>query len=162
MVLIWAGNYTVVKLVLKEIPPLPFNAVRLAVASVVFVVASTISHRIGPARGRAQGALSKAAAVVSVDTPLTARDWLWLTGLGLVGHFAYQLCFISGLARTTVANSALIIGCSPVVIALLSGLVGHERIARTHWAGALLSVGGLYLVAVTALAWTARRSRATC
>ena len=75
------------------------------------------------------------------------RDWVTLAWLGGVGHFAYQVLFIGGLARTSVANSSLIIAVSPVVIAVASAVLRHERIGRFHWAGVLLSMAGIYLVA---------------
>jgi drug/metabolite transporter (DMT)-like permease len=54
--------------------------------------------------------------------------------------------FIGGLARTSVANSSLIIAASPAVIALGSAVVRHERIGPLHWAGAALSMAGIYVV----------------
>jgi drug/metabolite transporter (DMT)-like permease len=147
MVVIWAGNYSLVKAVIAEMPPLAFNGLRLAMASLLYGAGWALSLRLGAGTGP-RGRLGTAAAgVLSARTPLTSRDWLLLTGLGLVGHCSYQLCFINGLARTTVANSALISGCTPIAIALLSAWVGHERIARVHWMGAALSLAGIYLVA---------------
>jgi drug/metabolite transporter (DMT)-like permease len=139
MVVIWAGNYSLVKVILREVPPLPFNAVRLAVAAAVFLALIAWSRLTGSPQARPS--------IVSASSRVTGRDWLILCGLGLVGHFVYQFGFIGGLARTSVANSALIIGCSPVAIAMMTVLVGHERIGRLHWLGAALSVGGLSLVA---------------
>jgi drug/metabolite transporter (DMT)-like permease len=63
-----------------------------------------------------------------------------------VGHFIYQMAFISALGLTTVANSALISGLTPVAITLLAAAMGHERIGRWHWAGLALSIAGLYFV----------------
>lgn len=141
MVLIWAGNYSLVKAVLRDVPPLAFNAARLAVASLAFLGALALAVRVGPS------GTGGVAGVIARPARLSRRDWLALALLGFVGHFAYQLLFVGGLARTTVANSALIIGCSPVAIALVTAIVGHERIGRLHWAGAALSLSGLYLVA---------------
>jgi drug/metabolite transporter (DMT)-like permease len=134
MVLIWAGNYSLVKAVIGHIPPLAFNGLRLTVASLVFGAGWWLSAR-GPAW------------MPKSPAPLTGADWRRLVGLGVVGHFGYQVCFIEGIARTSVSNSALISGCSPVAIAILSAVVGHERIGRTHWMGAVLSLLGIYLVA---------------
>ncbi len=53
---------------------------------------------------------------------------------------------MGGLSRTSVANSSLIIGATPVLVALLSALFGLERIGRLHWLGAAFSLGGIYLV----------------
>ena len=53
---------------------------------------------------------------------------------------------MAGLARTSVANSSLMLGATPVLVALLSALLGLERIGRLHWVGAALSLTGIYLV----------------
>jgi drug/metabolite transporter (DMT)-like permease len=70
---------------------------------------------------------------------------VWLGGLGLVGHTLYQYLFVGGLARTSVANSSLLIAMTPVLIALLTAAGGHH-IKRQHWAGTALSLLGIYLV----------------
>jgi drug/metabolite transporter (DMT)-like permease len=67
-------------------------------------------------------------------------------GLAIVGHFLYQFCFIGGLARTSVANSSLILAMTPVAIAIISAIRGHERVGVWHWVGAALSVVGIYFV----------------
>jgi len=127
MVLIWGANYSVVKSAIREIPPQAFNALRMGVASAVFL-----------------------AALLATGLPRIARsDWARLAVLGTVGHFIYQVCFMGGLARTTASNSALIIGCSPVAVSIASALAGHERVPRSQWAGVLLSIFGVYLVVGT-------------
>jgi drug/metabolite transporter (DMT)-like permease len=70
---------------------------------------------------------------------MTGADWIRLFVLGLVGHVAYQLFFIGGLARTSVANSSLMLAVTPVLIAIISAVLGHERISRIHWIGAAVS-----------------------
>jgi drug/metabolite transporter (DMT)-like permease len=69
----------------------------------------------------------------------------------------YQFLFIGGLARTSVANSSLMLATTPVLIAVASALLGHERIGRMHWLGAAISTAGLYLVVGTGLALGGRR-----
>jgi len=56
------------------------------------------------------------------------------------------LCFVGAVRRTSVANGSLIIGCSPIVIAMLSALAGHERIKPVRWVGVFMALLGLYLV----------------
>jgi drug/metabolite transporter (DMT)-like permease len=58
----------------------------------------------------------------------------------------YQLCFLAGVARTSVANSSLIFGCTPVAVAILSALAGHDRLTKTRIAGAILSLAGIYAI----------------
>ncbi|MCX6537588.1 MAG: DMT family transporter [Acidobacteria bacterium] len=127
MVLIWGGNFSLVKAALAEIPHQSFNALRLCIASAIFLVA-----------------------ILAKGWPsLSRRDWFRLALLGIIGHFVYQLCFMGGLARTTASNSSLLLGCSPVAVALASALAGHENVSRVQWVGAGLSVAGIYMVVGT-------------
>ncbi len=140
--LIWGGNYALVKIGLREIPPLGFNALRLTLASILFLAMLAFA-RPGPASagGRPAGGRWFRSAR---DIPF--RDWMAILALGATGHFIYQLGFIGGLSLTTVANSSLIIGCSPVVVTALAVAAGQERVSRRYWLGAALSLAGVYLV----------------
>jgi drug/metabolite transporter (DMT)-like permease len=134
MAVIWGSNYTIVKAAFAEVPAHPFNALRMLIASTVFLGAIAIARRY------------RRRSVFYTPEPISRRDWLALAGLAIVGHFFYQLCFIGGLSRTSVANSSLILAVTPVAIAALNAVRGHERISVWHWTGALLSIGGIYLV----------------
>jgi drug/metabolite transporter (DMT)-like permease len=74
------------------------------------------------------------------------KDMLSLMALGLLGHTAYQILFIGGIALTTASHTALIFGITPVVVAILSLILGHERVSGAGWAGAALAFGGEYLI----------------
>ncbi len=134
MTVIWGSNYTIVKSAFDEMPAQPFNALRMTIASIVFLIAIGIARHY------------KRPSVFYTPEPISRRDWLALLGLALVGHVLYQLCFIGGLARTSVANSSLILAITPVAIAVINAARGHERIGTWHWLGALMSIGGVYLV----------------
>jgi drug/metabolite transporter (DMT)-like permease len=129
MVLIWGSNFSLVKVALRDFPEIPFNAMRLLIGSMVFL-----------------GVLWWNRDTERQQAPLSRTDWLQLLFLGIVGTFLYQLCFVAGVRRTSVANGSLIVGCSPIVIALLSALAGHERIKPVRWVGVFLALGGLYLI----------------
>ena len=128
MILIWGANFSIVKVALRDFPEIGFNAMRLLVGTAVYlgVIFAT------PARSRLAA--------------LTRRDWVELFFLGAVGTFLYQLCFVAAVKRTSVGNGSLIIGVSPIVIALLSAMVGHERIRPVRWLGIFVAMLGLYLV----------------
>lgn len=140
MVVIWGANYSVIKRCFDEIPPQPFNALRLAIASALFLAAIRIVRR------RARRGGDAPSGILYTPQSLTPRDRLALVGLGLVGHTAYQLFFVGGVALTSVSNGALIIGMTPVVVAIASALLGRERISRWHWIGAAISMIGIYFV----------------
>jgi len=146
MAVFWGTNYSIVKHAFLEIDPQAFNALRMALASTIFlavIVGARVRAASSPAGpGGADG-------VFYTPAKVTSRDWWGLAGLGLVGHCGYQYCFMGGLARTSVANSSLMIGATPVLVALLSALLGLERIGRLHWVGAGLSMTGIYLVVGT-------------
>ena len=128
MILIWGSNFSIVKVALSDFPEGPFNAMRLLVGTVVYL--SVIFG--GSARTRLQA--------------LTRRDWIELFLLGCVGTFLYQFCFVASVKRTSVANGSLIIGVSPIVIALMSAAAGHERIRPLRWLGIAVAGFGLYMV----------------
>ena len=129
MILIWGSNFSIVKVALRDFPEIPFNAMRMVVATVVFLAMLRVTRD----DERPRAALSRA-------------DWVQLVLLGTVGTFLYQFCFVGSVRRTSVANGSLIIGLSPIVISLMSAMVGHERIKPLRWAGVVMALLGLYFV----------------
>jgi len=140
MVLIWGVNYSVIKRAFSEIPPQPFNAIRLVIASGVFLGAIALARR------RARESAGAVSSVFFTSAPVTARDWFDLAWLGLIGHCGYQFCFVGGVNATSVSNAALIIGATPVAVAIISAVMGRERITPLHWVGVVTSIAGLYFV----------------
>lgn len=125
VVVIWGANFAIVKASLAQIPPLAFTALRFASASVLLFAVVLVR----------EGSLA------------APRGSVWkLVGLGLVGNTIYQLLFITGLARTTAANSALLIATTPVLVALVGGLLGVERVSRRVATGIALAFLGITLV----------------
>jgi drug/metabolite transporter (DMT)-like permease len=139
MVVIWGANYSVIKRCFAEIPPQPFNSLRLVVAATTFYLAIRAARQARESGGRLSS-------VFSTSAPLTTRDRIDLLWLGLVGHLAYQSCFAGGVAATSVSNAALIIGSTPVAIATTSALLGKERIPPLHWIGIAVALLGIYFV----------------
>ena len=139
MVLIWGANFSVIKRAFEEMPPQPFNALRMVIASVVFLAAIGIARRMAR-RG------DTVSSVLHTPNQLTTRDRIDLVWLGLVGHFGYQFFFVGGVSLTSASNAALIVGATPAVLAVVSALMGRERISRLHWVGAAISALGIYLV----------------
>jgi drug/metabolite transporter (DMT)-like permease len=139
MVFIWGANFSVLKRAFLEIPPQPFNALRLILAASVFLAGIVIARR----RLAAGQAVSP---VFGNVHPVSRADWVTIVLLGLVGHALYQVGFADGVALTSVANASLLIGCTPVVITVLSVALGRDRIGPLHWGGVFLSLFGIYVV----------------
>jgi drug/metabolite transporter (DMT)-like permease len=137
MSLIWGTNYVIVKRAFLEIDPQAFNAIRMAVASTVFV-AAMVAIRTWPSEPGADGSL---ASVLYTPSRMAKRDVI-----GVVGQSLYQYWFVGGLARTSVANAAVMLAAAPVLIAIISAALGEERITPTHWVGVFLSLAGIYIV----------------
>ena len=145
MTVIWGTNYALVKTAFRELDPQAFNALRLIEASAVMVGVNLLVSRFRPPPDAGHG-IDEIASIFHTPAAVTRRDWLRLAWLGLVGHCLYQYLFIGGLARTSVANGALIVSSSPIVITLLSTVMGKERLGALHWAGTVLSFLGIYIV----------------
>ncbi len=143
MAIIWGMNYSVVKGAFAELHPQAFNAVRLTIGSAVFLAIIVAMRWRPPLSSERGGSL---ASIFYTPAEITGRDWLALAGLGVVGHFLYQATFVAGLAQTSVANSSLMIAATPVIIALITAALGQDRIGPLHWAGAALSLTGIYIV----------------
>lgn len=140
MVAIWATNYSVIKRAFEEIPPQPFNAVRLAFAAGLYLIAIDIARR------RARRRPGRVSSVFYTPYALTRADRWTLLWVGLVGHLCYQSAFVEGVNGTSVSNAALIIGATPAVVAVASALLGRDSITRLHWIGAGVSAMGIYIV----------------
>jgi drug/metabolite transporter (DMT)-like permease len=147
MAIIWGINYSVIKSAFRELDPQAFNAVRMIIGSVVFLTTIFGLRRVPAFRlSPSSTSAHSIASVFHTPAPLTRNDWIALAALGIVGHSLYQFLFVGGLARTTVANSSLMLAATPVVIAIVSAAIGEERIGRLHWVGAALSFAGIYVV----------------
>lgn len=145
MTVIWGTNYALVKSAFQELDPQAFNALRLIEASAVMVATNLIVRRLR-SRVPERHTNPEIASIFHTPAPVTRADWIRLAWLGIIGHCLYQYLFVGGLAKTSVANGALLVSSTPVVITLLSWVSGNERIGVWHWAGTLLSLGGIYIV----------------
>ena len=123
--LIWGVNFSVMKFLLRSLPPFGLTALRFLIAGgVLWLVARWLER----------------------GTRVPARTAWALAGLGVIGNTVYQVAFISGLARTTAGNSALLIASTPIMTALLGAGLGAERITRP--VGAAIGLGTLGVVLV--------------
>lgn len=141
MTIIWGTNYAIVKAAFSQMNPQAFNALRLLGGSAMMLAMMSAVRQT-----RFSDADGGIATVFRTPAAMTRRDWMGIVALGIVGHCVYQYLFIGGLARTSVANSSLLLAMTPVLIAVAGALSGRERIRAVHWAGTLLSLVGIYII----------------
>ncbi|MEQ1691142.1 MAG: EamA family transporter [Gemmatimonas sp.] len=125
MALIWGVNFSVVKAGIRTLEPFAFNGLRVALAALVL------------------GALSF---LMRADRWPERRDVVHLALLGLVGNGLYQLFFILGIARTRAGIAALVMAAGPAYIAVISHLMGRERLPPRAWAGIGMQLAGVACV----------------
>jgi drug/metabolite transporter (DMT)-like permease len=123
--LIWGVNFSVTKGAFARFPPLAFTGARFALASLLLI----------PLVRRLEG-----------PEPLPRGVLTRLIVLGVVGNTLYQLGFISGLARTTASNCALILAAMPTIVAFLAVALGFERLRPRILGGVLVATVGVVLV----------------
>jgi drug/metabolite transporter (DMT)-like permease len=126
--LIWGINFSVTKGAFPTFPPLAFTAVRFVLASGLLLV---LTRRLEGSEPLPPGALQR------------------LVMLGVVGNTLYQLGFISGLARTTASNSALILASMPSVVAFIAAGLRLEPVRPRVIGGVVIATLGVILVVAT-------------
>ena len=125
MSFVWGINFSVVKTALTDLSPLSFNSLRFGLASLFLLTMLWVLER---------------------DLSFRREDLGRLVLLGLIGNTIYQLLFIHGIDRTTASNSSLILAIMPIFVALLSSVLGVERVGRKVWYGVVLSFVGIFLI----------------
>jgi drug/metabolite transporter (DMT)-like permease len=74
---------------------------------------------------------------------LPPRQWLMLALTALSGVALNQICFIGGLARTSVAHSGLIVALGPVIVLVIAVLLRLEVLTVSKFAGMMISFAGV-------------------
>ncbi len=123
-VLMWAVNFSVVKAGLRYFTPMAFTSIRLVGASLCFLAIGWLQP--GP--------------------KLLPSDRNRFVVLGVIGHTLYQVLFIQGIHATSASSSAILLGLTPVFVALLSLVLSSDRPSAGAFLGIGISVLGVYLV----------------
>jgi drug/metabolite transporter (DMT)-like permease len=66
--------------------------------------------------------------------------------MGMTGIFLYNVFFLKGLKLVEAGRASIIIANNPIVIALMSALLFHDRLNTLKVAGILISVSGAVIV----------------
>jgi drug/metabolite transporter (DMT)-like permease len=77
---------------------------------------------------------------------VTDKQFIQLALLGFTGIFAYSFFFFTGLRQVKASHGALIVALNPVLVMLISALIGKERISGIKILGLLISLAGTAIV----------------
>ncbi|HAH52748.1 MAG TPA: EamA/RhaT family transporter [Balneola sp.] len=122
---IWALNFSVVKISLLEFDPFSFNAIRFFLAFLLLYFAA-----------KKKGLSLK-----------VKREHFWaLVGIGLIGNLLYQMLFIVGINLTKAANASVMLGTIPIWVALLSQFFTEEKLTPLKTIGVLFAFFGVALI----------------
>lgn len=125
MVIIWGINFPIAKSALSELDPLAFNALRFPLAALVMFVAIRIRGTLHwPPPG----------------------ERLRVLLLSILGNVAYQQFFIHGLQLTSAGTASVLLAGTPIITAVLSARLGHERLTARVWLGVVGTVAGMTMV----------------
>jgi drug/metabolite transporter (DMT)-like permease len=126
-VLLWALNVTVTKYMFDHgWKPLAYGTIRYFVAISLFWVFTYYRER----------------------SFRIARADLRFVLIAALMIFLNQLCFVYGVKLAHASTVALLLGTTPIFIGLISVAFGLERIASSFWIAALITFGGVALIAV--------------
>jgi drug/metabolite transporter (DMT)-like permease len=122
---LWGGNFVVVKSAVAVLPPVGFTFLRFALASLTLLI--LLRLREG-----------------SVGLP--RRDFAAIAALGALGFGTYQILWTTGLTSVTAGDSALLIAATPVLVAVLAVLARSDVLTPLKLAGVLVSFAGVAIV----------------
>jgi drug/metabolite transporter (DMT)-like permease len=123
----WTGNYIAGKISLRVFPPVLLCGLRISLAGILILPAYWWERRRG-------GVL------------WTVGDVPALLLLSLFGVALNQFLFVIGLSRTSVAHSSIFANTTPILILLLAGIRGLERLNGWKLAGVIVALAGVVLL----------------
>ncbi|KAB8122466.1 DMT family transporter [Komagataeibacter medellinensis] len=123
-ILSWASAYPVVRIALRDMPPVPLAAVRYALAALV-ALAWLVARRTPPPALR--------------DVPL-------LVACAGIGISLYNILFNMGEVTVPAGAASLLIASAPLMTALIAMPVLGERLTGWGWLGSLFSFAGVGLI----------------
>lgn len=123
--IIWGINPPIMKLGLYDLPPMPYNTVRMIIATLTAWIFLWLS---GTRRS-----------FDKVD-----RKKLYM--VSILGFFVFQLFFTVGVYRTTAGNASFTLSLLPVSVLIINKLFHIEKITKPALIGVVLSISGILLI----------------
>jgi drug/metabolite transporter (DMT)-like permease len=118
----WASNAVLGRWLRADVGPLTLTTLRFTAATAFF---SLLLMRRPPVERR------------------YGKDKWWILAMGLSGVVCFSPLLYLGLRYSTAVNSSLIQGFSPLITALIAGVIIQEPVTRRQTIGALLGLVGI-------------------
>lgn len=123
---LWGGTFIAGRILAQSLPLMTAAFGRFFVASILLVIVAV----------KMEGKL-----------PRLNREQLLLTAvLGFAGIFLYNICFFGALARVPAGRTSLFVSLTPIVTAILAGLIFSERLGLRRWMGIVIALLGAIVV----------------
>lgn len=123
VMLFWAGNSIVGRVVRDDVPPFTLAFARWLIAALV-VWPFALPH-------------------LATDRAALAKGWPWVLTLGLLGVAAFNALLYKGLHYSTATNALLIQAAVPAAVALLDRVLFRSRVAPLQAMGVAISTAGV-------------------
>lgn len=122
---LWSTSFVIIKLGLKEIPPLTFAGLRYSIAFVCLLPFMFTNKNI------------------SVVKNLGKKDWIKLVLLGILFYAITQGTQFIGLSLLPAVTVSLWLNFTPLIVAVLAIFLIKEFPSRLQWFGVLLFIVGI-------------------
>jgi drug/metabolite transporter (DMT)-like permease len=128
VVVVWAGNFPLGKVALREVSPFMLTAGRALIAAVLLLAIARVTSPL--------------------TRPFTRSDYRAFAVLGGSGLVVNTTLWFWGLSYTTAVNAGILGAASPVFVAVAASFVLHvgDRLRPVNWVGIVLSVAAVVLV----------------
>ncbi|MCX6174999.1 MAG: DMT family transporter [Ignavibacteriales bacterium] len=121
----WSTSFIIIKLGLRDIPPLTFAGLRYFLAFVCLLPFALTKERISE--------------IKKIDR----KDWLRLTVLGLLFYTFTQGTQFIGLSLLPAVTVSLLLNFTPIIVAIMGIFLLSERPSVLQWVGASLFIVGI-------------------
>ena len=123
---LWGGTFIAGRILAQSLPLMTAAFGRFFVASILLVFVAV----------KMEGKL-----------PRLNREQMLLTAvLGFTGIFLYNICFFAALARVPAGRTSLFVSLTPIVTAILAGIIYSERLGLRRWMGIVVALLGAIVV----------------
>jgi drug/metabolite transporter (DMT)-like permease len=123
---LWGGTFIAGRILSQSLPSMTAAFSRFFVASILLVMVAV----------RMEGKLPR----------LNLEQILLTAFLGVTGIFLYNICFFGALATVPAGRTSLFVSLTPIVTAIVAGLVFRERLGFRRWIGIVVALVGAIIV----------------